>query len=317
MEPRQTSRRTVLKVAAGLGGGLAAGPSIFASGVAGQVDSLPTVPLGTHRITRLILGSNPFNGFCYALPSLAAHMKEWCTPAKVAQIVRQSLQNGINTWQFSYYPSSFEALNLHQAEAGEQVNWILLAGGAMRDKPEMIPSVAKLKPLAIVHHGGATDQLYQAGKMEKVRDYLKAIRDTGVLVGLSTHLPAVVEFSEERNWDVDFYMTSFYQFTRPEEETRKMLGELPVGYVFLEGDPGRMCRVIRQTSKTCLAFKILAAGRLADSPERFEQACRFAFENIKPQDAVIVGMYPRFKDEVRENAAAVRKWGQSALSPMS
>jgi hypothetical protein len=31
------------------------------------------------------------------------------------------------------------------------------------------------------------------------------------------------------------------------------------------------------------------------------------FGNIKPQDAVIMGMYPRYKDEVRENVAHVRR----------
>ncbi|HXK62491.1 MAG TPA: hypothetical protein PLP42_21600, partial [Acidobacteriota bacterium] len=189
----------------------------------------------------------------------------------------------------------------------DPIQWILLTGGVMQGDPTRLREVAKLKPLAIVHHGGVTDSNYQAGTMEKVRDYLKAIRDTGVLVGLSTHLPGVVEYVDEHDWDIDFYMTSFYQFTRPVEEIRRMLGELPLGYVFLEGDPARMCRAIRQTRKTCLAFKILAAGRMGDSDEKREEAFRYAFENIKPQDAVIVGMYPRFKDEIRENAETVRR----------
>lgn len=311
MRHEHTSRRTLLKAAVGLGGALTLdrNASSASSQAAPPAPLLPTVPLGGHRITRLILGSNPFNGFCYAIPSLSAHMKEWCTPPKIAEIVRQAQQNGINTWQFSYYPSSFEALKIHQAEAPQPVQWIVLTGGAMRDNPGMIPSVAKLKPMAIVHHGGATDAAFKAGKMETVREYLKAIRDSGVLVGLSTHLPTVIEHVEEENWDVDFYMTCFYQFSRSSEDIRKMLGELPLGYVFLEGDPARMCRVITQTRKTCLAYKILAAGRLADTPAGLEEAFRFAFEQIKPQDAVIVGMYPRFKDEVAENAAIVRKVG--------
>jgi hypothetical protein len=68
-----------------------------------------------------------------------------------------------------------------------------------------------------------------------------------------------------------------------------------------------MCRVIRTTKKTCLAFKILAAGRAAERRGGLEQAFRFAFQNIKPNDAVIVGMYPRFRDEVKENADIVRR----------
>jgi len=280
----------------------------LSGGVApGQNSLLPTVQLGSHRITRMVLGSNPFNGFCYALPSLSAHMKEWSTPEQIAHVVRQARQNGINTWQFSFYDSSFAALKMLQAEVGDPIQWILLTGGAIRNDVSRLPEIAKLKPLAIVHHGGVTDQHFHAGTMDRVRDYLKAIRDSGVMVGLSTHLPSVIEYVEERNWDLDFYMTCFYQFSRSSDDIRKMLGELPLGYVFLEGDPSRMCRVIRQTRKTCLAFKILAAGRLADPADAREKAFRFAFENIKSQDAVIVGMYPRFKDEVRENADLVRR----------
>jgi hypothetical protein len=268
--------------------------------------ALPTIPLGPHRVSRLIIGSNPFNGFCYSIPSLSAHMKEWFTPAKIAETLGAARANGINTWQWSYYPSSQAGLKLFRDQGG-QIQFMVLSGGVMKENLGLIPDVAKSGPIAIVHHGGVTDERFRAGQMDKVRDYLKAIRDSGVLVGLSTHLPTVIEYVEEHDWDVDFFMTCFYQFGRTKDEMRKLLGELPVGITFLEGDPARMCRVIRQTRKTCLAFKILAAGRLAETPEARLEAFKFAFQSIKPQDAVIVGMYPRFKDEIRENADTVRQ----------
>jgi hypothetical protein len=68
-----------------------------------------------------------------------------------------------------------------------------------------------------------------------------------------------------------------------------------------------MYQVMRQTKRPCLAFKILAAGRVASSFKAVEQAFRTAFESIKPQDCVIVGMFPRFRDEVTENAGHVRR----------
>jgi len=68
-----------------------------------------------------------------------------------------------------------------------------------------------------------------------------------------------------------------------------------------------MFRAIRQSKKPCLAFKILAAGRVTDSPKQIDQAFRTAFESIKPQDGVIVGMYPKFTDQVRDNAGRVRR----------
>ncbi len=293
------SRRSMLQSAGGL-----AVPAKALPGPAGTL--LPTVTLGKRAITRLILGSNPFNGFSYSLPTLDRYMREWSTPENICAVLRAAEQNGINTWQFSYYPNSMAAIEKHRAEGG-RLNWILLGGGEMKDNLPLIGQVARLGPLAIVHHGGVTDQRFADGQREKVRDFLKAVRSAGVMVGLSTHQPGIVEYVEEHDWDLDFYMTCFHQLSRPAGELRKMLGEMPLGPVFLEGDPARMCRVIRQTRRTCLAFKILGAGRLARSARELEAAFRFAFENIKPQDAVIVGMFPRFQDEVRQNADLVRR----------
>ena len=86
-----------------------------------------------------------------------------------------------------------------------------------------------------------------------------------MLVGVSTHMPAVVDAIESKGWDLDYYMTCVYERHRSEEELEKLLGQvpLPVGEVYLKSDPPRMFKAIRQTKRTCLAFKILAAGRLS------------------------------------------------------
>jgi hypothetical protein len=54
-------------------------------------------------------------------------------------------------------------------------------------------------------------------------------------------------------------------------------------------------------------FKILAAGRLARSPQEVDKAFKDAFDNIKPQDCILVGMFPRFQDQVKENCDRVRR----------
>ena len=73
--------------------------------------------------------------------------------------------------------------------------------------------------------------------------------------------------------------------------------------IYLQSDPQRMYKVMRQTPKTCFAFKILAAGRIADNG--IAQAFRTAYASIKPNDGVYVGMFPRNKDEIMENAQIV------------
>jgi hypothetical protein len=81
-------------------------------------------------------------------------------------------------------------------------------------------------------------------------------------------------------------------------------------YPFYRNDPQVMTRVVRQVKQPCLAFKILGAGRMCGSQETVREAFRFAFANIKPSDAVIVGMYPRFFDEIGANARWVGQYGR-------
>ncbi len=272
---------------------------------------LPTVKLGNQRLSRLIVGANPFYGYSHFNPLLSRLMAEWCTPDNVATTLQQCEQNGINTWQFSHHQRSMADLKRHR-EAGGDLQWILLGSGAMEQDLRLIDELAKLKPIGIVHHGGTTDQRWRNGEQAKIKEYLKRVRDAGVMVGLSTHNPTVVESVDEQGWDIDFFMTCVYQVTRPREELKKMLGVTPPhGEVFLPDDPERMYRAVRGTKKTCLAFKILAAGRI-DTPADMHRAFEIAFANIKPQDAVIVGMYPKFTDQVKENADRVRRILQSA-----
>ena len=169
-------------------------------------------------------------------------------------------------------------------------------------------TVEATQPIAMVHHGGVTDRLFHDGKSSEVHDYVKAAHDCGVLAGVSAHNPDCIQRIADEGWEVDFFMTCFYFLTRkklPPQDT------LQVSYPFFAGDPPAMTEVVRQVKQPCLGFKILAAGRKCASQDTVKEAFRFAFENIKPTDGVIVGMYPRFFDEVRANAQYARQFGRS------
>ena len=67
---------------------------------------------------------------------------------------------------------------------------------------------------------------------------------------------------------------------------------------FDEADPPRMVERIRATRKTCLAHKILGSGRRCQTQEHVRAAFDYAVASIKPQDAVVVGMFPRHEDQL-------------------
>ena len=68
-------------------------------------------------------------------------------------------------------------------------------------------------------------------------------------------------------------------------------------------------KVIQATKKPCLAYKVLARGRRVGSAGEVRAAFETALKNVKPTDALIVGMYQQFGDQVGENAALVRAAG--------
>ena len=297
-----SSRRAFLKSSSSLAAVLAAGPLVSAQEPAPA--SLPKVRFGDQEISRLVIGCNQFYGYSHFNRLLDELMREWNTPDRVCQTLRQCEQNGINAYQYSHHERSLSDLEQFLASGGK--THVI---GVNFGKTPVEEVVRRLRPLAMYHHGEATDVLFRDGKMDQVQEYTKKLRQTGVLVGVGTHKSEVVEYVEERGWDVDFYLLCAYNRTRTPEELRKMLGVLPLppSEVYLESDPPRAYRVARQTPKTCFLFKILAAGRLASSPQAVDAAFKTAFESIKPQDCVVVGMYPRYKDEVKENADRVRR----------
>jgi hypothetical protein len=144
------------------------------------------------------------------------------------------------------------------------------------------------------------------GKIDTVRDWCRRVRDLGCLVGVGSHKPEVLSLVEAQGWDVDFYAGCVYNITRTEAEWRKALGgellEMP-SEIYLQSDPPRMYAFMRQTRKPCFAYKIMAAGRISERAA--DQAFKTAYESIKSTDGVFVGMFPRVKDEVRENAERV------------
>lgn len=267
---------------------------------------MPTLKLGKFTVSRLIIGANPFHGYSHFNRILSNHMTEWADRDRVCEILARCERLGINTWQFSHHERGMGDLERYR-ERGGTIQWILLSHRELEDDPALVRQVAKLGPIGIVHHGGSAERKRRAGRTGEIRDFLKRVRDAGVMAGLSTHDPAFLEQAEEENWEADFYMTSLYYLTRTPEEFRKILGTRPIGEIYLPEDPPRMCQAIRNTKKTCLAYKVLAAGRLIDSPKQIDEAFEFTLRNIKPNDGMIVGMYPRFSDQIAENVERVKR----------
>jgi hypothetical protein len=308
-DPASTTRRTFLQQAAGLAAGLGATlPAVALAEPAAKTDPLlPTIQLGPHQVSRLIIGGNPVYGYSHFNRIFSQSMIDWHTPERVVALLKRCEQAGLNTWQNSYAERTLQDLERYRA-AGGTMHWLCLGKPDWDQHPEHIDDAAKHKPIGIAPHGALGERLFRDKKLDILTDILKRIRDQGVLVGLSAHNPALIETAEEKGWAVDYYMCCLYYLTRPRDEFKKILGnDLPLGEIYLPTDPPRMFEVVRGVKKPCLVYKVLAAGRRIGSKAEIRDCFKTALEHIKPTDALIVGMYQQFGDQVGENAALVRE----------
>jgi len=221
-------------------------------------------------------------------------MLHYFTADNTKKLLKQCESNGVNTWQ-SRGDKHIRRLLLEYRDEGGNIQWIAQTASEFGSFAGNIRSIAAMKPIGIYHHGSRTDKYWNNGEIDKIQDDLKAIRDSGVRVGVASHIPEVLEYIEEKNWDVDFYMACVYNIKRNNDGQDAFLAE----------DRDAMCKFIQSTPKQCIAFKILAASRNAKTPEELRKAFEFAFQHIKPIDIVDVGMFPKYSDQVKENVQIV------------
>ena len=274
---------------------------------------IPEIAFGPHTVSRLIVGGNQQMGASHMSKLMTQHMLEYFTLDQTVEFLRSCIAQGINTWQANFNPKVRDAVGILR-ENGEEMNLISLCAPHMAKMDNGWENLLAMKPIGIYLFGWTADIWYSQGKLDKAEDFLKQIRDSGVQVGMGTHRPEVVEYVEEKGWDIDFYATSLYWWGRTKEQVLDLLPEVPHdGYngmeMYLPSELPRMCDTVRQTDKTCLVFKLFAGGRTCNSSEEVGKIFENVLGNIKSKDAVMVGMYPRFYDEITENADFVRKFG--------
>jgi len=280
---------------------------------------LPTVNLGPHRVTRLIVGSNPMYGYSHVNRLFDQHMLEWYTDERVISVLLDCEKKGINTWQASFnYTMKRQIPRLR--DAGGKIQFICLAASWHYDEkmprtPEAIldgtikcaQAAMEYKPIGIAFHGGATDALFRAGKIDTIKSYVNAVHDMGTLAGISTHNPAILDALHEKDLGNDFYMAGLHYVTRHPEDWMRDFGTVPLDEGWIATDPPKMALAIRRVDKPTLVYKVLGAGRRCNSEEQKKQAIDWAFKNIKPVDATIIGLYPKFSDQVSETVQMVRQ----------
>ena len=153
----------------------------------------------------------------------------------------------------------------HKLQGGK-MQWIAQTASEFASITGNIAEISRYDPIAIYHHGTHTDNSWHAGRIDAVRDFVKAIHDHGLPAGIGSHIPKVIEYVEEKGWEVDFYMCCFYNLARGYKSAPAVDRDAYAQDRYPPPDPVRMTAVMRQIDKPCIGFKVMAANRNCTTP---------------------------------------------------
>ncbi len=268
--------------------------------------TLPKISFCKHHISKLVIGDNPIYGYSHFNQLLSQHQQEYHTPERVVATLKRAEEAGLNAWQNSLTERSLSDLQRYRNEGGT-MNWFCLSpGGLWYEEPDAVFEAAKHNPFGMAPHGGGVGhRCLRENRLDHLQDILKRVRDTGALVGLSVHDPKLLHIAEDEDWDIDYYMTGLYNLHGGAEKFREKFGYAALGEVYAREDRDEMCKAIQRTEKPCLIFKVLAAGRTIGNPDQIREEVKFAIENTKSIDPLLLGMYQQFGDQIGQNAQLV------------
>ncbi|MCY2928542.1 MAG: hypothetical protein NTV86_03435 [Planctomycetota bacterium] len=254
---------------------------------------LPTVDFCGLKMTRLLIGANPFGGFSHQTSERDQAMVSYHTVDRILETWQRAEAAGINTMVTNTEtPHVIEAVEKY-ISGGGKLQWIAQIGAHDGNMPAAIDKAVKIGAKAFYFWGGHTDHFYAQRDEKTFRAWVDHAHKSGVPMGVAGHSPEAHYWVNGLNI-VDFHVVCFFNCGSVHHRE---------GHRFHLTDAIAAAECARRIRKPCIGYKIMGAGRI-DPTMAFE----FAFDNLKPTDVVNVGMHRGDKDNmIEENVATVRR----------
>ncbi len=246
------------------------------------------------KMTRLIIGANPFGGFSHQDEERDKAMLSYYTVDRIKETWKRAEAAGINTMVTNNETPHIVQSVKEYLGGGGTLNWI--AQVSCRTKPDMFKAIDEAVEIgckALYFHGALVDDVYCRKDEETLRAWCRHARSRGVPAGVAAHAPEAHLWVDGLGVS-DFHAVCFFN-----------CGSLHSGkgHRFRLADIGPAVECLNRIRKPCIAYKIMGAGRI-DPRMAFE----YTLENIKPTDVMNVGMHRGDRDGmVEENASMVRE----------
>ncbi len=233
------------------------------------------------RVSRLLLGSNPFSGFSHQGIARDEQMVHHYTVARIKETLFEAERLGI-TGLVARTDFHVMRMLLEYRDQGGRLSWLAQTCPEVGDSEACVRRAARGGAVACHIHGGVMDHLVAAGRGHEVEGALALIRSFGMKAGLAGHTTAVFDFAE-RELDVDYYMCCYYNPTPRTDDPEHVHGAVEE---YRDQDRRAMTALIARLSRPAIHYKILAAGR-----NRPQEAFAYCAAHLRPQDMACIGVF--------------------------
>ena len=255
----------------------------------------PRTKIGNLSVSRMIIGTNNVLGGSHRTKARDMHIKGLFQEREpVARLIEAYLEYGVDTiiGCLTETPFMIEGIKLAEDRTGKKVNYIQLGVFDMSDTAQARQE-AKNYMKRCKDNGcdvfmplhTCVEQLLDkhTKKIDRISDYLEMIRSLDMIPGLSAHMPEVIQYADENEYDVETYIQIYNA----------------IGFL-MQLEIEKVHRIIWHAKKPVLTIKPIAAGHLNPFV-----GLNFTWNTIRPQDMVAVGcMTPDEAHEVIEISKA-------------
>ena len=240
------------------------------------MSEFPRTTVGGVSLPRLLIGTNWMLGYSHSTAAKSKFIKELQTRDHIAEILVAFLERGVDAAMWPCSDLMRDAVRQAEDSTGRKmINILTPLFDVGTGRPTTESSEAAMDRCVefgatfCLPHQAVTDALLDrmTGQIRDLAKYTSAIRDRGMIPGLSTHMPESVVYADNMDADVETYIQMY--------NAAGFLMQVEADWVM---------RIIQNAKKPVMTIKPLAAGRLLPVV-----GLAFVWSTIRQQDMVTIG----------------------------
>ena len=249
----------------------------------------PRTEVAGVSLPRMLIGTNWILGYSHTGAAADALIHERNDAAEsVRDIVNAYLTYDIDAMMglYSNAPHVLDGIHMAEDMTGKKVTLIDTpiidvhdsAESRKKAEAEIAKSAKNGAKFCLIHHSSAEQLVRKVDhKIDRLSDYTDMIRQHGMIPGLSAHMPELIVYSDENEYDVQTYIQLY-----------NCLGFL------MQVEVEQVRAIIEKAKKPVMTIKSMAAGRVSPYV-----GLNFSFHTLRPCDMVTVGAFTPY--EVHED----------------